>query len=90
MGAVAGLAGDRWNLGFVEETERQVATHLDEHLGRLPQSDARSRAILRAMKDDETRHGAEAAEAGARPLPRPLRRLMGLVSQVMKFGAYRV
>lgn len=90
IGAAAGLAGDRWNLGFVEETERQVVAHLDEHLGQLPKDDARSRAIVTAMKTDEARHGDEAAAAGARKLPGIVKRVMGVVSGVMKFGAYRI
>lgn len=89
IGAAAGLAGDRWSLGFVEETEKQVSEHLDEHLRELPDADQRSRAILKAMRDDEARHGREAREAGARPLPHPVRELMRRVARVMKRGAYR-
>lgn len=90
IGAAAGLAGDRWSLGFVEETERQVAEHLDEHLDALPEDDGRSRAILAAMQADEERHGREAKAAGARALPGPVRSLMRRVAAVMKFGAYRI
>jgi len=90
IGAAAGLAGDRWNLGFVEETERQVVAHLEEHLGQLPKDDARSRAIVTAMQVDEARHGDEAAAAGARALPKFVKRAMGVVAGVMKFGAYRI
>ena len=90
IGAVAGIAGDRWNLGFVEETERQVVEHLEDHLQQLPQEDQRSRAIVEAMKEDEARHGDEAAAAGAHPLPLPVKSLMKRVSKIMKFGAYRL
>lgn len=90
IGALAGLAGDRWSLGFVEETERQVAEHLEGHLDRLPEQDARSRAIVEAMKADEERHGREAAEAGAAPLPAPVRGLMRAVAGVMTRSAYWV
>jgi len=90
IGAAAGLVGDRASLGFVEETERQVVDHLNEHLGQLPRQDRRSRAIVEAMKLDEARHSEEAAEAGAVPMPQPVRRLMHGISRVMKFGAYRV
>lgn len=90
IGAVAGLAGDRWSLGFIDETERQVSEHLGEHLRKLPDADQRSRAILEAMKRDEDRHGREAREAGGRPLPAPVRGLMRQVARVMKFGAYRI
>jgi len=88
IGALAGLAGDRWALGFVEETEKQVSEHLDGHLEQLPEDDARSRAIVEAMRDDEERHGREAVEAGARPLPGPVRRLMRGVARVMTRSAY--
>lgn len=90
IGAAAGLAGDKWSLGFVAETEKQVGAHLDDHLQRLPDEDARSRAIVRQMRKDETRHGREAEEAGGRELPRPVRALMQRVAGIMKFGAYRV
>lgn len=88
IGALAGLAGDRWALGFVEETEKQVSAHLSGHLEKLPEEDARSRAIVEAMHADEERHGAEAVEAGARPLPRPVQELMRAVARVMTRSAY--
>ncbi|HUP91710.1 MAG TPA: 2-polyprenyl-3-methyl-6-methoxy-1,4-benzoquinone monooxygenase [Solimonas sp.] len=90
IGAAAGLAGDKWSLGFVEETEKQVAEHLDEHLRQLPEQDARSRAVVKAMRADEARHGREARKAGGRDLPAPVRGLMRRIAAVMKFGAYRV
>jgi ubiquinone biosynthesis monooxygenase Coq7 len=89
IGAAAGLSGDRTSLGFVEETERQVVEHLDEHLGKLPVEDQRSRAILETMRADEARHGRDAQEAGARRLPAVVRGLMSLTARLMKFGAYR-
>ncbi len=76
IGALAALMGDRASLSFVVETERQVEGHLDEHLGRLPASDARSRAILEAMRAEEIAHGASAAAAGGTPLPAPVGELM--------------
>lgn len=88
LGAAAGLAGDKWSLGFVAETEQQVVKHLDEHLARLPQADARSRAILEQMQTDEGSHATVAIEAGGAELPDPVRRLMGLASQVMTRTAY--
>lgn len=88
MGVAAGLAGDRWNLGFVAETERQVAAHLGEHLGQLPPGDTRSRAVVHAMREDETRHGAEAAAAGGAELPLPVKGLMHRVAGIMKWVAY--
>ena len=90
IGVLAGLAGDKWSLGFVEETERQVSEHLTGHLDTLPEDDARSRAIVEAMRADEERHGAEAVAAGAQPLPRPVRELMRAVARVMTRSAYWV
>ncbi|MDB5970327.1 MAG: coq7 [Hydrocarboniphaga sp.] len=90
MGAAAGIAGDRWSLGFVEETEKQVAEHLDEHLQRLPADDARSRAVVEAMRADEQRHGQQARDLGGRPLPPPVRGLMRRIASVMKQAAYRL
>lgn len=89
IGALAGLAGDRRSLGFVAETERQVSAHLDEHLRRLPEADARSRAVVSAMKQDEERHGAEALQAGGELPPAPVQGLMRAVAGLMKFGAAR-
>jgi len=90
LGAGAGLAGDRWSLGFVSETEAQVVNHLEDHLGRLPPADRRSRAIIEQMKLDEAQHGAAAQEAGGLPLPAPARGLMSLMSKVMTRTAYWV
>lgn len=90
IGAVAGLVGDRVNLGFVVETERQVEAHLQEHLQTLPEADGRSRAILRTMKDDEARHAEHAEATGAKILPQPIPRVMALASKLMKSVAYRV
>jgi len=90
IGAIAGLAGDRWGLGFVEETEKQVSEHLTGHLEELPEEDTKSRAIVSAMRADEERHGAEAAAAGAQPLPKPVRELMRAVARVMTRSAYWV
>ncbi|HET7611394.1 MAG TPA: 2-polyprenyl-3-methyl-6-methoxy-1,4-benzoquinone monooxygenase [Rhodanobacteraceae bacterium] len=90
MGALAALAGDRWSLGFVVETERQVETHLGDHLVRLPLADARSRAIVAAMQSDEARHADNALARGGRKLPAPVPSLMRFASGVMKAIAYRV
>lgn len=89
MGAAAGLFGDRWSLGFVAETERQVSEHLDEHILKLPAEDVRSREVLQAMRADEQRHGLEAEHLGGAPLPEPVRGLMRRIARVMKEGAYR-
>lgn len=88
LGATAGWVGDRWSLGFVAETEAQVEHHLDNHLGLLPLADSRSRMILEQMRDDERRHGEEARKLGAHELPKPLKKIMMLVSKGMTSGAY--
>ena len=90
IGAAAGLAGDPWSLGFVEATERQVEAHLDEHLDTLPPGDERSRAIVHQMKEDEARHADMAVAHGARSLPDPVQKLMGLTAGIMKAIVYRV
>jgi ubiquinone biosynthesis monooxygenase Coq7 len=90
IGLAAGLAGDRSNLGFVVETERQVEEHLSSHIDRLPAGDSRSRAIVAAMRDDEIRHGMAASVAGARELPLPVRALMRATAKLMTFTAYRI
>jgi len=89
IGALAGLRGDGWNLGFVVETERQVEAHIDDHLQSLPPADGRSRAILQVMKADEARHADNAEAAGARILPPPIPTVMAAASKLMKAIAYR-
>ena len=88
IGAAAGLAGDKWSLGFVAETERQVVKHLDSHLEQLPEHDVESRAILEQMKIDEGNHATTATSAGGVELPTPIKKLMGLTSKIMTKTAY--
>lgn len=83
IGAAAGLAGDKWSLGFVAETENQVVKHLDEHLGQVSDEDKKTRAILEQMKIDEGLHATHALHAGGAQLPLPVKKLMGLTSKVM-------
>lgn len=90
IGVASGILGDRWSLGFVEETERQVSEHLSGHLRALPERDARSRAIVEQMRREEEEHGRNASAAGAAPLPEPVRGLMRLASKIMTTTAYRV
>lgn len=89
IGALAALLGDKASLGFVAETERQVEGHLKSHLDRLPAEDARSRAIVEAMVQDEVGHGRQAESAGAASLPSPVRELMRRTARVMTHTAYR-
>jgi len=90
IGAVAGIVGDAWSLGFVKETENQVEVHLEDHLERLPEGDERSQAILDQMKTDEARHAEMAEEAGAHDLPRPIQSAMAFTAGIMKTLAYRI
>jgi ubiquinone biosynthesis monooxygenase Coq7 len=90
LGVAAGLAGDKWNLGFLAETERQVEAHLDRHLTSLPVEDARSRAIVDQMRLDEIRHADMAVGFGAADLPASLRLGMKSVAKVMTGLSYRV
>lgn len=90
IGAVAGAIGDRWSLGFVEETEIQVCRHLESHMARLPTQDERSRRILEQMHTDEAHHATTARKAGAMNLPFPVKKLMTAVAKVMTETAYRI
>ncbi|MEM7304007.1 MAG: 2-polyprenyl-3-methyl-6-methoxy-1,4-benzoquinone monooxygenase [Pseudomonadota bacterium] len=90
MGATAGVFGDKWSLGFVAETEKQVEQHLQNHLEKLPANDLKSRAIIKLMKEDEHHHGEAAKKLGGVDLPQPVQQGMKLVSKVMTVGAYWV
>ena len=90
IGAAAGLLGDKWNLGFLAETEHQVVRHLEGHLQRLPVADRKSRAIVEQMRDDEARHATSALRHGGAELPAPVRAAMRLSSRVMTGTAFFV
>ena len=90
IGMVAGLAGDKWSLGFVAETEKQVENHLESHLEKLPQNDHRSRAIVDQMRLDEIEHGQAAVQAGGASLPRPVQQMMKAMSKIMTTSAYKI
>jgi 3-demethoxyubiquinol 3-hydroxylase len=90
LGALAGAVGDKWNLGFLAETEHQVVEHLESHLNRLPGGDLRSRAILEQMKIDEQKHATTAIENGAAALPPPVKTLMAAMSKVMTGSTYYI
>ena len=90
MGVAAGTTGKTRNLGFVAETESQVESHLRGHLDELPPGDRRSRAVLLQMKDDESRHGNDALDAGGKPPPPPVKIAMRLAAKVMTTVAYRL
>jgi ubiquinone biosynthesis monooxygenase Coq7 len=90
IGAITGLLGDKWSLGFLAETEDQVVRHIDGHLQRLPGGDKKSHAILQQMRADEARHKATALHSGGSELPEPVKRLMTLLSRVMTTTTYRL
>jgi ubiquinone biosynthesis monooxygenase Coq7 len=88
IGWLAGRGSDALSLGFVVETERQVEHHLQGHLERLPSADLASQAIVQKMKEDEALHAAQAEQAGALPLPPPLRWAMRATAKVMTATAH--
>lgn len=90
LGAAAGLAGDKYSLGFVAATEEQVCAHLEEHFESLPAQDQRSRAILRQMHEDEAEHAELALSAGGIEFPAPVKKVMSLLSKVMTKSVYRI
>jgi 3-demethoxyubiquinol 3-hydroxylase len=90
MGLLAGRFGDKWNLGFLAETERQVEAHLDGHLQQLPVQDARSREVVDQMRIDEIRHADTAVSLGAAELPDPVKAAMKIAARVMTTAAYRI
>ena len=90
IGVVAGKLGERWNLGFLAETERQVEEHLDSHLSRLGETDGRTRAVIDGMKQDEIRHAHMARDLGAAELPAPVKSAMKLASRVMTSASFWV
>jgi ubiquinone biosynthesis monooxygenase Coq7 len=90
IGAAAGIAGDKWSLGFVAETERQVESHLDEHLDEIPPQDERTRAILAQMKYDEIEHGEKAVAHGGVNLPAPVKAVMRATAKLMTTTVYRI
>jgi 3-demethoxyubiquinol 3-hydroxylase len=90
IGALAGLLGDKWNLGFMAETERQVGVHLHSHLEKLPEQDIKSRTVVRQMLIDETRHGDIAVQLGGAELPLPIKLAMQVSAKVMTQTAYWV
>ena len=88
IGATAGLAGDKWNLGFLAETEKQVVQHIESHLDKLPDTDLKTRAILEQMHEDENQHASSAIEQGGVELPEPIKHGMRFVSKIMTKTSY--
>ncbi|HYN27276.1 MAG TPA: 2-polyprenyl-3-methyl-6-methoxy-1,4-benzoquinone monooxygenase [Burkholderiales bacterium] len=90
IGTLSGFLGDKWSMGFLAETERQVEGHLDGHLEQLPPQDDKSRAIVAQMKEDEARHANTALTNGAAELPAPVKQAMRISSRLMTVSTYRV
>ena len=90
IGVLAGLAGDKWSLGFIEETEKQVTAHLESHLTQLPEKDNRSRTIIEKMREDEIEHAESAHNAGAMDLPPPIKHAMTQVAKVMTKASFKI
>ncbi len=90
IGAAAGLFGDRWNLGFVKETEEQVVAHLQSHLARAPSRDRATLAIIEQIKRDEAEHARAAEREGAGELPKCAKQGMRIGAKVMTTGAWWV
>ena len=90
IGAVAGLIGDNWSLGFVHETEEQVVKHLDGHLDKLSKKDLKTKAVIEQMRIDEEQHSHDALEAGAEILPDEIKNLMSKFAKVMTNSSYHI
>lgn len=88
LGMLAGISGDRWNLGFIAETENQVVDHLNEHLKYLPKHDHKSHRILQQMREDEQHHAHTAIMHGAAVLPKPIKITMRITSKLMTYSSY--
>lgn len=90
MGVLAGALGDKWNLGFLAETEKQVGEHLASHLNKLPEQDLKTKKIVTQMQIDEANHAEQAWDHGAASLPVPVKMLMSNVSKLMTKASYYV
>ena len=90
LGALAGALGDKWNLGFLAETENQVSEHLQNHLQQLSDADIKTRTIVNQMQQDEATHASEASALGASELPAPVKAGMKIASKMMTKTAYYI
>ena len=88
IGAIAGMLGDAWSLGFVAETETQVIKHLESQLQLLPVEDLRSYKILQQMQEDEGKHRQDAIYYGAKELPAPVKTVMNFTAKIMVKTSY--
>jgi len=90
IGALTGLAGDKWSLGFVEETERQVVAHLDSHLDEISEKDIKTKTVINKMRDDEDAHARQAKKSGASELPDEIKTGMSWVARLMTSTSYYI
>ena len=90
IGALAGMLGDKWNLGFLAETERQVEAHLAGHLKAAPTSRRKKPRHSRTNADRRSRARSTAMAHGGVELPAPVKLVMKLGSNVMTRTAYWV
>ena len=90
IGMASGLTNDKNALGFIEETEKQVAKHLESNIDKIPDEDGKTYSILEKMKSDEERHGNSANKSGAKEVPPQLKKIMGITANIMKFASYRL
>jgi len=90
IGALTGLAGDRWSLGFVEETEKQVVAHLDSHLDQISDKDIKTKTVINKMREDEDVHAKQAKESGASELPDEIKAGMSWIARLMTSTSYYI
>ena len=90
MGSIASIIDEKYNLGFLEETEKQVTNHLSTHLIKIPKKDVKTKKILEKIQEDEKKHQASAKKMGAAELPKPLKKLMKITSKIMTISTYRI
>ena len=90
LGCVAGITSKKWGLGFIEETEEQVTSHLNEYIDKLPSEDSISKDILIRIKEDEIQHKKSAEKIGSKELPSQIKKGMNILSKIMKGISYRI
>ena len=90
IGALTGLTGDKWSLGFVEETEKQVVSHLDSHLNKISDKDIKTKTVIRKMREDEDSHAKQAKEFGASELPNEVKTGMSWIARLMTSTSYYI
>ena len=90
IGMLSSISNDRDALGFIEETEKQVAEHLESHISKVPKNDKKTQSILRKMKSDEECHGETAHVKGAKEISEHLKKIMEVTANIMKFVSYKV